>query len=261
MAKIKMGKYHKSRALRQVSFSRSPVDILIPFYGQHDRVAKLVESILLVTKSNPYQICLIDDASPNEKFILDMAEVPQVVTVRNEKQLGFGGALEVGFNVTEQPWVCIMHSDVIVEDPGWLVEMGRSLQRWKEEGKSVKLVSAKTNRPGPNVERLHSTPKTFGEDFILEEGYVPLYCAMCHRDLFYYIDGFIKNYPYAWFEDQELAFRMKAYGYFQGICGRSWVRHFEGSTVNTLLKEMPEVRKVMEENRSRCIADMQLLLN
>lgn len=262
MAKIKIGKYHISKMMSHSSFSRSPVDILIPFHGQHDHVAKLVESILLVTKSNPYQICLIDDASPNDQFIKEMEDVPQVITIRNDKQLGFGGALQVGFAATEQPWICIMHSDVVVKEPNWLIEMGRSLLRWKEEGKPVKMISAKTNKPGPDVDkRLQSPPKTFTKDFIIEEGHMPLYCAMGHRDLFYNIGGFVKAYPYAWFEDQELTFRMKAHGYLQGICGKSWVKHQEGATINALINEKPEVLKIMEENRYRCISDMKSLMD
>lgn len=247
--------------MRTRSFSRSPVDILIPFHGQHDHVAKLVESILLITKSNPYQICLIDDCSPNEKFIVDMFDVPQVITVRNEEQLGFAGAVEAGFEATEQPWVCIMHSDVVVKDPNWLVELGRSLQRWKESGEPVKMVSAKSNRPGSNG-LLKSPPKAISEDRVLgaDDGFLPFYCTMCHRDLFHHIDGFLKRYPYAWYEDQEIAYRMRAYGFLQGVCGKSWVQHYEGKTINTLLAQKPELKEIMDENRTRCIRDMKLLV-
>ncbi len=82
-------------------FARSPVDIIIPFHGEIDKVARLVQSILLMTRSNPYQICLVDDASPNKDFYLQVKKVPQVVSMRNKEQLGFAGALQAGFMATK----------------------------------------------------------------------------------------------------------------------------------------------------------------
>ena len=84
---------------------------------------------------------------------------------------------------------------------------------------------------------------------------------MCPRELFDHIGGFIKEYPLAWYEDEELAFRMKHFGYKQGICGRSWVQHDGGATINALWKEDPSTKEIMEKNRSRCLEDMKLLVS
>ena len=53
----------QSRPLEYVPFSRSRVDIIIPFYGQYEKVTSLVESILVAVRSNPYHITLVDDCS------------------------------------------------------------------------------------------------------------------------------------------------------------------------------------------------------
>ena len=85
----------KSRALKYEEFSRSPVDIIIPFHGQYERVKTLVKSILIACRSNPYQICLVDDASPNKEWIKNFQDVDQVMTVQNEQQMGFGASLQI----------------------------------------------------------------------------------------------------------------------------------------------------------------------
>ena len=216
----------------------------------------------------------MDDCSPNKSFAKELlAEThlardtgggrrrykPQLIMHRTPEHLGFGGALAYGFEKCDEPWVVFMHSDCVVEDHNWLIEMGQSLLRLKKE--NVRMVSAKTNNPGDGVyPGLKASRGEYGKDIVLEEGALPLYCSMCHRDLFNHIGGFIKPYPFGWYEDEELAYRMRKYGFKQAVCGRSWVRHEGAATIGQLWKDQPETQKIMaEENRERCIADMQRL--
>jgi len=183
---------------------------------------------------------------------------PQIVTVRNDEQLGFGGALEAGFMATEEPWVLFMHSDCLVEKSDWLIELGRFLLRHKKD--NVRLVTARTNNAagGSDPKLIESEKHAKREDIILEEGYVPLFCAMCHRDMFHHLRGFVKNYPYGFYEDEELANRMRNRGFKQGISGKSWVRHHGGATVSEVMKNK-KVKEIMESNRYRCIQDLRSL--
>lgn len=243
-------------------FSRSRVDIIIPFHGQYDRVSKLVESILVGTRSNPYRITLVDDCSPNSEYYMTMKKVPQVKTIRNREQLGFGGALHAGFQATQQPFVVFMHSDCVVDHQQWLIALGQSLLNL--ESQNVGIVSARSNNPGPEADPQLRCPKAAmleaESDIILQEGCLPLYCAMVRRELFSKIGGFIKAYPYGLYEDEELAFRMKFCGYKQGISTKSWVYHEGEATFKPLLMKYPNIRNVMESNYDRCMADIREVL-
>jgi GT2 family glycosyltransferase len=264
-----MEKTQKSRPLELKPFSRSAVDILIPFHSQYERVSELIRSILMSVKSNPYQITLIDDRSENKNFGEEIKNQflkntppefkPQVQYIRSEKRIGFGGALKLGFDSTNLPWVLFMHSDCLVEDPNFMISMGQSLLRWKREGVPVKMVSARSNNPGDcdlaKAEILEKSEK----DIVLGGETLPLFCAMCNRDLFQYIGGFIKPYPYAWYEDEELAHRMRKKGLLQGICTKAWVRHHGGSTIKYVWENDPDSNKTMESNRSLCLADIKKL--
>lgn len=262
-------KTFKTRPMTVKPFSRSSVNIIIPFHGQYEKVIKLVQSILFCTKSNPYQICLVDDYSQNgalvQEWLLksDLAKKtihykPQLVVHRTPEQLGFGGALRYGFERTEEPWVVFIHSDCVVEDSNWLIAMGKSLLDLKKD--QVRMVSARTNNPGAGAYKLLQGKRgEYIDDAILEEGSLPLYCVMAHRDLFHHIGGFIKEYPFGWYEDEELAYRMKHRGYKQAVCGRSWVHHEGGATVNQLWADQPSAKKIMESNRERCVLDMKSL--
>lgn len=79
---------------------------------------------------------------------------------------------------------------------------------------------------------------------------------MCHRQLFDNIKGFVKSYPYGSYEDEELYYRMKKFGYKQAVSGNSWVFHHGGSTFNDLKNEQ---LKVVEQNRQKCIEDIRKL--
>lgn len=247
-------------AIELTAFSRSNVDILIPFHGEYSRVSALVESIWSLTRSNPYQICLIDDASPNANFIQQFKDKPQITIIRSEKHLGFGGALQLGYESTNQPWVLFLHSDCLVKTRNWMIELGRALMELKPLG--VRMVSAKSDNPGEYVDqRLKAKQNEQSQHIVLDkpDSFLPFYCAMCHRDLFQHVNGFVKNYPFAFYEDVEFAHRMRAYGYKQAICGKSWIHHQGWATIDYFCKKNAKAKKEMEINQERCAADIAKL--
>ena len=257
----------QSRPLEYVPFSRSRVDIIIPFYGQYEKVTSLVESILVAVRSNPYHITLVDDCSDNDSFYKEINDqfkkktpegvVPQVACVRNTEQVGFGASLKVGFDNTNLPWVLFMHSDCLVEDTNFMIEMGQSLLDWKEKNIPVKLVSARSNNPMDCSKAKAKLGEKGNVNIVLEKETLPLFCAMCHRDLFSNIGGFIKPYPFAWYEEDELAFRMRKCGYKQGISTKSWIRHEGGSTIKYLWNKNKDAKEIMEKNHSICVSDIK----
>jgi GT2 family glycosyltransferase len=259
----------KSRPLSLKPFSTSRVDIIVPFHSQYERVSELIRSIIVSVKSNPYQITLVDDRSENKTFgeeiKRDFAKntpegyKPQVQYIRSEERLGFAGALKLGFESTENPWVLFMHSDCVVEDPNFMINMGQSLLNWRRAGVPVKMVSARSDNPC-DLEAARAGRMEKGEaDIVLEGETLPLFCAMCNRDLFRHIGGFIKEYPYAWYEDEELAHRMRAMGLKQGISTKAWVRHTGAATIKYVWENDPESKGVMEGNRERCLKDVRAL--
>jgi GT2 family glycosyltransferase len=258
-----------SKPLGLVPFSRSKVDIIIPFHAQYKKVTTLIESIMLAIKSNPYHITLVDDASDNSNFSTEINEQfkkktpegikPQVTCIRNNEQIGFGASLKVGFDSTELPWVLFMHSDCLVEDPNFIIEMGQSLIDWKENKIPVKMVSARSNNPGDCLKAKADIGEKDNKNIILEKETLPLFCFMCHRELFDHIGGFIKPYPYAWYEDEELAHRIRKFGYRQGISTRAWIKHEGGSTIKYVWNKIKKSKEIMESNRDLCLADIKKL--
>lgn len=241
--------------LQTPPFGRSRVDIIVPFHGQYEKIVKLIESVYRV-RSNPYQLTLVDDGSPNKGFLPQIEGLPQLKCIRLDKQRGFGAAVKAGFEATQQPWVMIMHSDCEAEDPYWMLNLGQTLLELKDQ--NVKMVSARTLNPMCDDRRFIASKEMRSDHVILEAGEsMPLYCSMCHRDLFKNIDGFIKEYPYAMYEDQELSYRMAAHGYKQAISGTSWIKHVGNATISEVATKNADAVLEMEKNYDRCLEDMK----
>lgn len=245
--------------LNEIDFHNKKIDIIIPFYGQYEKVYRLVKQVWNSVKGNAYQLFLIDDCSPNMTYSEVFSKAPYTKIKRHDKQMGFGASLTTGFNETNNEYIVFMHSDCFIEEPNWLKELLRSYLNLQQQG--VGLVSARTNNPGEDVDpRLKANRNQKDQDIVVDEGFLPLYCAICERRLFQIIKGFIKPYPYGFYEDEELAYRMKKYQIKQGISGKSWVGHEGGATFKALLKKKPNLITVIEEeNRNRCLTDLRSL--
>lgn len=251
------------------SLFNSSVDIVIPYHGQYEKVTRLLESLFRLTRSNYYRVYIVDDSSPNASFLetigrnsaknSERLKTENILnTLRTEEQLGFAGACKLGYDAGESPYVCFINSDCIIEDANWLRSMGETLLALKNKG--VRMVSAMTNNP------VDGDPQQKGEkfnrseeDYILEnDSFLTMYCFMCHRQLFSKCGGFLKQYPYGYFEDHEFAHRMKKQGYSQAVCKSSWVYHEGQATIRNIWRSQPNIRKIMEEdNRVRCLDDMK----
>lgn len=248
----------------------SDVDIIIPFHGQYDKLVRLLESIGVYTRSNYYRVTVIDDHSPNEAFFEQMKKnynknasrlraESNFQAIRLPEQVGFGGACLAGYAATKNPYVCFVNSDCVIEDPMWLRGMGECLLSLKDQG--VRFVTPTTNNPvdGHPEQKAATKNEKCNDHFIVPAGeYLSLYCFMCHRDLFNHCGGFLKPYPYGYFEDQEFAHRLTKHRFKQAVCKNAWIYHEGGATIRDLLRDQPNLQKVMEEdNRKRCINDMK----
>lgn len=181
-------------------------------------------------------------------------------TARNEEQLGFAGAAKVGYELGESPYVCFLNSDCLIEDTAWLRNMGESLLALKSQ--NVRMVSATMNNPvgGDPAQKGERFNYGYEDVIIADDSFLSLSCFMCHRELFNKIGGFLKEYKYGYYEDEEIAARMKKFGYKQAVAKKSYVHHEGQKTIKSVQRANPEIRTIMEEeNRTRCIEDMKKL--
>lgn len=241
-----------NRTMENNPFYMAPVEIIVPFHGEQSRVTKLIESIFKTIHTNRYLLTLVDDASQNKTFIkeIDRKKIPGVRCFQNEKQMGFGASVNLALKnpfTDKIPWIAIVQSDVVPEDNSWLSRMGETLNKLKAQG--VKMVAPMTDNPMVDDPQLQGKRGEWRDDLVLNEGFLPMYCVLAHRELFNRV-GLLKEYPYAGTEAQEFASQMRLKGFKQAVCGGSWVHHDGGATLahyakNTRVQEI--LRKVRED--------------
>lgn len=236
---------------------RPPIDIIIPFHGQYEKLTQCVSSIMQTTANQIYKLIIVDDGSPNPLYLNDLTyHNKKALPIQLERQSGFAAAVNVGLKYSQNPHIIIMHSDVFVENGNWLLNLQRGLAKLKSEG--IKLVSAKTENIGTSNCDPKIMDKENSEDVVAKNP-LPLFCTLFHRELIDKI-GPLKEYPFAWYEDEEFFYRMKYHNFHQAIIGNSWVKHHGGSTIKEVIKR-PKVKHIMESNRELCQQDLKQYLN
>ena len=98
------------------------IDVVVPVYNAPDDVRACVESVLAHLRPD-VRLVLIDDASPDPRIAQYFGELerrahPQVVLLRNERNLGFTGTANRGMQLSRAD-VVLLNSDTIVT-AGWL---------------------------------------------------------------------------------------------------------------------------------------------
>ena len=252
------GLVHKAPPITNSGF-REEVGIILPFHGRYDCVLKCVESIYKLTKTNPYKIYLVDDGSPNVNFMTGFKKSNKIIPVRLNTQVGYASACEAGFAKSTEPFLVFLHSDCVVEEGNWLKSMGETLLKLQPQ--RVRMVGPLSNNPlgGDERQKANKNEQHPSRTVILEDTHISSCCFMVQRDLFEQTRGFLKNYPLGYWEDEEFAHRMRHFRLKQAICGTSWVRHVGEETYKEIFRKNPNLLKVIDENRERCIQDMRAL--
>lgn len=208
---------------------RPAVDIIIPYHNCYEHLTKCIEGIYRCTPNQDFQIILVDDGSENKKYQNNFSKHKRIKFVTMPEHKGYGEAINKGLEAGKNPWVVLMHSDTFPINAYWLINLQRAMGKLKDSG--VKLISSKSNSTGIAKE-FDKRITNCTEDFIAEAP-IPLFCGLVHRELFDKI-GSIKSYKYAGYEDQELFYRMKHFGYKQAVCATSSVFHEGGVTIHSL---------------------------
>jgi GT2 family glycosyltransferase len=244
------------RKMQPSAFRFMPVEIIVPFRGETTRVAKLLDSIIKTVTLNRYLVTLVDDCSEREDFYkqIESAKIAGVRCLRLDEQKGFGAAVNYALKHPKKfrsvpegiNWVCIMQSDVVVEDMNWLYQMGNAICGMRSE--DVKMIGPRCDNPGVESQLLKAERHDPIKDTVLpEEEYLPLYCALCHRDLFKHV-GHLHEYQFPCYEGEEFAYRMRKKRFNQAVCGTTWVHHEGGATLKNLtIKEQEILRKIKEQ--------------
>ncbi|MCQ9207343.1 MAG: glycosyltransferase family 2 protein [Omnitrophica bacterium] len=117
--------------------SREPVpddakcDIILPVCGQYEYTKQCIESIIAHTIT-PYKLIVINNGrDPKTKgYLGDLAKDKRVesVIIENDRNVGWGRALNQGLECSDAPYICFQNNDTVVTR-GWIRKMINILTR------------------------------------------------------------------------------------------------------------------------------------
>jgi GT2 family glycosyltransferase len=233
-----------------------PIDIIVPYYNEIGCLSRCVESLIRFCKNFDYKIWIINDGSESESVKFFFKPYETLVNILDHPvQKGFAACINTGLKNSLGKKKVVIHSDTVVDNIGWLNNLYSSFNNLQKE--RVGIVCSKTNNSGTNITELSDLNSK--SDLILNKSYVPFYSIMFDINLIK-ICGFLKEYPFFGYEDEEFCFRIKKFGFKLGISGESFINHLGSKTITSFLAKNPKYKNVIKENEELCKKDIIALM-
>jgi GT2 family glycosyltransferase/glycosyltransferase involved in cell wall biosynthesis len=218
------------------------VSIVIPVYGQLSYTLNCIESLLTHQTKYRVEIIIVDDCSPDEtdKYM------PSVEGMRYWRQPANGGFINscnTGGQLSRGRYVVMLNNDVRVV-AGWLDEMIDSFELFPRAG----LVGSKLMYADGSLQEAggivwkDGSAWNYGRD---DDPNRPQYCHARQVDyisgcavalpteLWRKLEGFDRALAPAYYEDTDLAMRVREAGFEVWLQARSRIIHYEGKTSGT----------------------------
>ena len=230
-------------ALSLPASDRPRVSVIIP---AHDKFALTYACVTSITENLPeteFEIVLIDDCSGDETALARLLLPAAVQVCRMPANQGFIASCNRGAELARGEFLFFLNNDTVVR-PGWLDPLVRTLdhdERIGIAGARLLFPDGKVQDAGGIVWRLgdawnygrgsDATDPRF--TFMRDADYVSGAALLIRRDLFRALDGFDAHFSPAYYEDTDLAFRVRALGFRVVVQPAAQIVHIEGASSGT----------------------------
>jgi O-antigen biosynthesis protein len=218
------------------------VSVIIPVHGKLPYTLTCLRSLAQHGAKASFEVIVVDDASP-DNTASELAQIKGLILLRNKANLGFIGSCNAGAAVARGEYLHFLNNDTQLT-PGWLDAL---LDCFAEEadcglaGSRLVYPDGRLQEAGAlvfadgscwNIGRFeaHDQPSF---RFRRPVDYVSGASLLIPRTLFEQTGGFDLRYAPAYYEDTDLAFKVRQLGYKVYYEPRSMVIHFEGISAGT----------------------------
>jgi GT2 family glycosyltransferase/glycosyltransferase involved in cell wall biosynthesis len=218
------------------------VSIIIPVYNQLRFTLACLGSIEEHQQDQSFEVIVVDDGSTDDSME-KLGKIPGVVYLRNEKNDGFIASCNRGAAQARGKYLVFLNNDTLVTS-GWLASLLGTFHLEPEAG----LVGAKLIYPDGRLQEAggiiwrdgsgwncgkFDDPDEPAYNYLREVDYCSAACLMVPKALFEQVDRFDSRFAPGYYEDTDLAFKIRAAGKKVLYQPLSEVVHFEGATGGT----------------------------
>jgi GT2 family glycosyltransferase/glycosyltransferase involved in cell wall biosynthesis len=244
--------------------------IIIPVHNQFTHTSTCLRAIHGQTTGVDYEVIVVDDGSDDETATM-LEEIRGIRVIRHERNRGFLTACLSGAAEARGRYLVFLNNDTVVRQ-GWLSAMLEVFQRDPRAG----LVGAKLLFPDGRLQEAggivwrDGSAWNFGRtddpnrpegrtddpnrpeyNYVREVDYCSGACIAIPRDLFVSCGGFDPRFSPAYYEDTDLAFRVREMGKKVLYQPRAEVIHFEGATAGTDVSVGPKRYQTINQEKFR----------
>jgi O-antigen biosynthesis protein len=243
------------------SVSSSPrVSVIIPAFNNFNLTYHCLQSIEANASSNSFELLVVDDGSTDETALANIVLPESVIVERLKSNSGFIAACNRGAQLARGEFLLFLNNDTLVQ-AGWLDELVATFERSKDVGivgSQLLFEDGKVQDTGGLVWRLGDAWNWGrGADaddprlrYMRDVDYVSGAALMIRKDLFFSLGGFDSYYAPAYYEDTDLAFRVRDAGKRVVLQPASRIIHLEGSTAGTD-PSAPGVKRYQTVNQAK----------
>ncbi len=218
------------------------VSIVIPVFNKWAYTAACLRSLAETECSAGFEVIVVDDQSSDETPAR-LGQVSGLVYLRNEKNLGFVGSCNRGAAAARGRYIVMLNNDTQVLD-GWLDALLDTFTRYPDTG----MAGARLVYPDGTLQEAgglifnDGSGWNYGKgddagrpeyQYIREVDYCSGACIMLETRLFRELEGFDTHYAPAYYEDTDLAFRVRRKGLKVRLQPAATIVHHEGVTSGT----------------------------
>jgi GT2 family glycosyltransferase len=218
------------------------VSIVIPVHNKWEYTAACLRSLAETTAEAPFEVIVVDDASSDDTP-KHLREVEGLTAIRNEQNLGFIGSCNRGAKAARGEFIVMLNNDTQVLE-GWLDALLDTFAQFPDTG----IAGGRLVFPDGRMQEAGGIVFNDGSgwnygkfdkpdrpeyQFVREADYCSGACIMMRTELFRELDGFDEHYAPAYYEDTDLAFRVRAKGLKARVQPAATIVHHEGATSGT----------------------------
>jgi GT2 family glycosyltransferase/glycosyltransferase involved in cell wall biosynthesis len=226
--------------LRAVEAPRA--SIVVPVYNHFHHTRTCLQALAACTDAAPFEVIVVDDGSSDETQER-LQSLEGLRYVRNPRNLGFIGACNAGAAQARGEFLIFLNNDTAAQ-PGWI----DALLRTFDEHERVGLAGAKLVYPDGRLQEAggivfsdasgwnygrFDDPADPRYNYVREVDYCSGAAIAIRKPLFDGFGGFDSHYAPAYYEDTDLAMKVRAAGLRVLYQPASTVVHFEGVTSGT----------------------------